>query len=198
MTDETCPTTGTILDWVRDPSNRSAWETFAVRYRAKIKSWCLRNGLQEPEAEDVSQGILLLICDKIKSYDQEKGRFRHWLKTITYHSCIDFFRQEKTRRFQALLDNIPAREDLERELDGQARTEALRVALEEVQAGVTPRDWEIFEAMTFKKQPTAELARKHGITKAAVHQAKYRVQEKVKARALELGEAGDDMDLPDE
>jgi RNA polymerase sigma factor (sigma-70 family) len=198
MTDETCPTTGTILDWVRDPSNRSAWETFAVRYRAKIKSWCLRNGLQEAEAEDVSQGILLLIRDKIQSYDQEKGRFRHRLKTITYHCCIDFFRQEKTRRFQSLLDNIPAREDLERELDDQARTEALRVALEEARAGVTPRDWHIFEEMTFRKRSADELAREHGITRAAVYMAKHRVLEKVKARALELGEAGDDMDLPDE
>jgi RNA polymerase sigma-70 factor (ECF subfamily) len=199
MSDETtCPTTGTIFDWVRDPSNRSAWETFAVRYRERIRSWSRRNGLREPDAEDLAQGIVLLMRDRINSYDREKGRFRDWLRTVTRNACMDFFRQAEKRRCQPLLDDLPVREDLERELDDQARTEVLRIALEQVRSSVPPRDWRIFEEMTFRKRPAAELAQEHGIGKTAVYMVKHRVREKVKASVLELGGADDTMGLPDE
>jgi RNA polymerase sigma factor (sigma-70 family) len=199
MYDETtCPTTGTILDWVRDPSDRSAWDAFAVRYLDRIRSWGRRNGLQEADAEDVAQGIVLLMRDKIGSYDREGGRFRDWLRTVTRHACMDFFRDAEKRRFQPLSDDPPAREDLHRDLDDQTRTEVLRIALKDVRCEIPPRDWQIFEQTTFQKRPAAELAKEHGIGRSAVYMVKLRVREKVKAKALQLGASGDDKGLPDE
>jgi RNA polymerase sigma-70 factor (ECF subfamily) len=192
MGDETPRTTGTILDWVRDPSNRSGWDAFAARYRDRIGSWGRRNGLQAADAEDLAQGIVMLMRDKIGSYDPEEGRFRDWLKTVTRNACVDFFRQAEKRRYRPLLDDPPARQDLERDLDDQARTEVLRVALEQVRSCVPPRDWQIFEETTFEKRPAAGLAEEHGIGRTAVYMVKHRVREMVKARARELGESGDD------
>lgn len=196
--DETWPTSETSLKWINDTANQTEWESFAARYRDRIRSWCLRNGLRELDAEDVAQGILILTRGKIKMYDPQKGRFRDWLKAITYHSCVDYFRNAKTRRFKKLLENVPIREDLERELDEQARAESFRAALEEVRSVVPERDWRIFEEMSFKRRGAEDIAKEAGISKVAVYMAKHRVLHRVKARALELGMAAADMDLHDE
>lgn len=201
MADETLPTSPTILDWLRDPTNVRGWEAFATNYRAPIKRWCLKYGLREPDAEDLTQDLMMDITDKIESYDRTKGKFRQWLKAVTHHACVDVFRQQKREpRFQEFVDaNFDRVEsELEPELDDHARTEVLRVAMQDVKLNVKPNDWQIFYETVFEQRPAAEIAEAHGKTLAAVHQIKYRVQRKIKEKSLELDEANTDGALPNE
>src|SRR5947209_2478785 len=39
----------------KDPGDSSAWDEFVDRYGPRIRSWCRRWGLQEADAEDVTQ-----------------------------------------------------------------------------------------------------------------------------------------------
>jgi DNA-directed RNA polymerase specialized sigma24 family protein len=93
MAGETPMTTATILDWALNPEDAKTWAIFTDRYGGRITSWCRRKGLDEWDAEDVTQGILMQIRDKIKTYKREKARFRAWLKGVTHNACVDVFRR---------------------------------------------------------------------------------------------------------
>jgi RNA polymerase sigma factor (sigma-70 family) len=158
----------------------------------------MKHRLRKGEADDVTQDILLKMRTEIEGYKPEKGQFRKWLRRITRHACIDYFRRDKDRRFQRLLDDPVACSSLEEMLDDQAHEEAIGIALNEIQAITTPRNWAIFYAMTFSKTPAAELAKTHEMTIPAIYTTKHRVLEKVKARARELDDMETVGDLSDE
>src|SRR5262245_6585583 len=71
----------------KDPA---AWGSFVDRYAGKSISMCRRWGLQEADAENVTQEVLAKLWMKIHTYDRTKGRFRAWLKTLTRHALDDY------------------------------------------------------------------------------------------------------------
>ena len=50
----------TLLDRLRrDPKDQAAWSEFVARYGPRILQWCRGWGLQESDAQDVTQDVLL-------------------------------------------------------------------------------------------------------------------------------------------
>src|SRR6516162_2564329 len=104
----------------RDPSNQEAWSEFVDHYGAKIMSWCLRWRLQEADAQDVTQNVLLKLAEKMRDFRYDPGRsFRAWLKTIAHHACSDFIESRQRpglgsgdSQVGRLLLDTQAREDL--------------------------------------------------------------------------------------
>lgn len=69
-------------------------------------------------------------------------------------------------------------EDFEREL--------LHEALARARPRVSPRDWDIFQALVFEGKSGTEVAREYGLTLAAVGMVKCRVQKKVSEEIAKL------------
>src|SRR6516162_1842099 len=68
----------------QEPASQAAWNEFAARYGPQIGAWCRRWGLQEADAEDVTQSVLTLLSAKLRDFSYDpKRRFRAWLKTVT-------------------------------------------------------------------------------------------------------------------
>src|SRR6266487_1159865 len=85
----TCPT---LLARLRhDPSNESAWEEFVEHYGRHIYRWCRQWKLQDADAEDVTQDILVKLTQKLRAFTYDPSRsFRGWLKTVAHHAWRDF------------------------------------------------------------------------------------------------------------
>src|SRR5437868_850127 len=75
------------------PADSKAWEEFVQHYRPMIQDWCRKWGLQDSDAEDVTQEVLLKFLTVIKQfrYDPDQS-FRSWLKTVTHRALTDFAR----------------------------------------------------------------------------------------------------------
>ena len=71
------PTRITLLHRLRqEPEDPSAWAEFVGRYGEKILDWCRRWRLQEADAQDVSQTVLLRLAVKLRTFDTIRpGRF---------------------------------------------------------------------------------------------------------------------------
>ena len=119
------PTSATLLRRLRDPGDKDAWAAFAENYGRRIYAWCRRWNLQEADAEDVTQGLLVKIPTKMRSfhYDPKVGSFRAWLKTVTRHAWSDFVeaRQRPGRGSGAddvveILMSVEAREELVKQI----------------------------------------------------------------------------------
>ncbi len=195
MSDE-LKTSAAMLEGMRDPNNREAWSRFFGRYEKVIREWCRKRGLQDADAADVTQKIMLILLDEMPEfiYDPDnKGQFRDWLSVITRHACHRFLERDESRKYRPILDEIQARDELERSLDEQGRIEALHAAMEEVRKRVSPRDWRIFYQLSFQGRSGDELAKELGMTIAAVFKAASRVRKKVAEQVREFG--GSDSDV---
>ncbi len=48
--------------------DQTAWEEFVQHYGAKIYRWCLRWGLQEADAHDVTQQVFLKLARRMATF----------------------------------------------------------------------------------------------------------------------------------
>ena len=58
----------------RDPTNQAIWDEFVDHYGTKIYAWCRRWGLQEADAQDVTQNVLLKLADKMRTFTYDPSR----------------------------------------------------------------------------------------------------------------------------
>src|SRR4051812_26981460 len=73
------------------PDDQALWGEFVDRYGPLIYGWCRRWKLQESDAEDVTQDVLLRLATRMREFRYDPSRsFRGWLKTLTRHAWSDF------------------------------------------------------------------------------------------------------------
>jgi RNA polymerase sigma-70 factor (ECF subfamily) len=165
------------------PPDQAAWAEFAERYGRKIYGWCRQWKLQEADAQDVTQDVLVKLAEKMQHFDYDPTRsFRAWLKTVARHAWSDFW--DSRQRAGAAggsdlwqrIQTVEAREDLVERLDEEFDRELLEEAMARVRARVAPRTWRAFELMAFDGKSGAEAAQVLGMKVAAVFIAKSRVQ----------------------
>jgi RNA polymerase sigma-70 factor (ECF subfamily) len=182
-------TGSTLHTLLRDPAAPPAWEAFVERYAPRIYGWCRRWGLQESDAEDVTQTVLLKLVRRLRTfrYDPGKGSFRAWLMTVTRSAWTDFL-AERRRPGAAgtgdssvleLLQTVDAGDDLARSLEDEYERELFEEAKARVQLRVEARDWKVFSALALEGRSGKEVAAELGMTVTATRQVKYRVQQKL-------------------
>jgi RNA polymerase sigma factor (sigma-70 family) len=103
-----------------DQHDREAWREFVAQYSPMIFAWCRRWGLQEADAEDITQMVLLKLTQKMTDFAYDPRRsFRAWLKAVAHNTLCDF-RRSNHRMSQGsgdsellrLLENAQAEDDL--------------------------------------------------------------------------------------
>jgi RNA polymerase sigma factor (sigma-70 family) len=167
-----------------NPADAAAWETFLARYGPKIMSWCRQWKLQEADAEDVTQNVLLRVSQQMRTFRYDPSRsFRAWLKTIARRAWSDW--AAAGRRSTAgsgdsdvmeLLATVEAGDDLERRLEEEYERELLEAAAARVRLRVEPKTWEAFCLLARDGLSGAEAAARLDMKIGAVFVAKNRVQ----------------------
>jgi RNA polymerase sigma factor (sigma-70 family) len=189
-------TSASLLARLREaPADQTAWAAFVDRYGRKVYGWCRHWGLQEADAQDVTQDVLVRLAEKMRGFAYDPSRsFRAWLKTLTRHALSDFC--DARGRVAAggsqaieLLHAVEAREDLLLRLEGEFDQEVYEEALARVEARVTPKTWRAFELTAREGRTGAEVAAELGMNVAAVFVARGRVQKMLQdeVRALDAG-----------
>ena len=167
----------------QSPDDQAAWDRFVERYAPMIYGWCRHWHLQEADAEDVTQEVLVCLARKLRSFAYDPVRsFRGWLRTLTEHACIDFV-AERGRRDCAsgdtgvleVLKSAPARADLLARLEEQFDQELMSEALVRVRLRVDPQTWEAFRLTATEGLSGEAAAAQLGMRLTAVFKAKSRV-----------------------
>jgi RNA polymerase sigma-70 factor (ECF subfamily) len=195
----TFPTTRiTLLAQLRhDPSDQAGWDEFVERYGRHIYRWCRQWKLQDADAEDVTQDILLKLTQKLQAFAYDPSRsFRGWLKTVAHHAWRDFVDRRRhaeraagTSRAPELMLTLEAREDLAQKLEEAFDLELLEAAKMRVRLRVAPHTWEAFRLIAFECLPVAEVAARVHLQVAMVYVAKSKVQKMLREEIgkIELG-----------
>jgi RNA polymerase sigma-70 factor (ECF subfamily) len=179
----------------QDPSDQAGWEEFVERYGRHIYRWCRRWKLQDADAEDVTQDILVKLLQKLRAFAYDPSRsFRGWLKTVAHHAWRDFVdsrrRAAGDSQAQELMLTLEAREDLARRLEEAFDLELLEAAKARVRLRVASHTWEAFRLLALEGLPVAEVAARVHLQVAMVYVAKSKVQKMLREemRRLETGE----------
>ena len=186
MADAPIPTTSvTLLTQLRqDPSDQAAWDEFVERYGRHIYRWCRQWQLQDADAEDVTQEILLKLAEKLRTFAYDPSRsFRGWLKTLAHHAWRDFVDGRRhpqpaagDSQVEGLMLTLEARKDLARKLEEAFDLELLEAAKVRVRLRVAPHTWEAFRLVAIEDLPVAEVAARVSLQVAMVYVAKSKVQ----------------------
>jgi RNA polymerase sigma-70 factor (ECF subfamily) len=183
------------------PADQAAWAEFVDRYGPKVYGWCRHWRLQEADARDVTQDVLLRLAGKMRGFEYDPARsFRAWLKTLARHALSDYCSARGRAgtpggsEVADLLQTVEAREDLVRQLDEEFDREVLEEAVARVRARVTPKTWRVFELTAHEGRSGAEAAAEVGLAVAAVFVARARVQRMLQEEVRRLegpGPAGE-------
>jgi RNA polymerase sigma-70 factor (ECF subfamily) len=165
----------------RDPTDQAAWAQFVDDYGPRIYGWCRKWGLQDADAQDVTQTVLVRLAEKMRGFTYDPSRsFRGWLRTLAQHARSDFL-EGRQRAAGAggpeLLETVEARADLAQRLEEAFDRDLLEAAAARVRLRVRPRTWDAFRLTALEGLPGAEAARRLGMKVAHVFVAKSEVQQ---------------------
>ncbi len=79
-----------------DPNEPAAWAEFVACYGRKIYAWCRAWGLQQADAQDVTQEVFLNLSARMQEFRYDpRGSFRAWPKTLTHHAWQDYLERHQ-------------------------------------------------------------------------------------------------------
>jgi RNA polymerase sigma-70 factor (ECF subfamily) len=176
-------TSPTLLGQLRvNPTDESAWRKFVELYGGHIAAWCRAWGLQDADAEDVTQATLLRLVNALQSFEYDASKtFRGWLKTVAHHVWQDLMR--KYRRSSAGVghgqdpfESATARDDLTAAIEAAYEKEILGVASARVRLRVQQKTWEAFRLTAIENIPATAAAERLAMKLTSVYKARNNVQ----------------------
>jgi RNA polymerase sigma factor (sigma-70 family) len=180
----------TLLGRLRqDPKDQAAWNEFVARYEPKIFQWCLGWRLQESDARDVTQDVLLKLNRLLAKFAYDPSRsFRAWLKTLTHHAWRDLVDERRRMgagsgdsRMLELFANIEAGDDLDKHLKLEFHRELMEQAMIRVQPRVAARTWDAFRLTALEGRSGAQAAESLEMNITRVYTAKSEVKKMIRA-----------------
>src|SRR5262249_45109145 len=179
--------------------DEAAWAEFVRRYAAQILQWCRKWNLQEADAQDVTQNVLVKLADRMRSFSYDPSRsFRAYLKTLTNYALCDYLEGRKRHGAAAggsvaleVLQTAPAREDLIQGLNDAFDQELLEEAMQRVQQRVEAHTWEAFRLTALEGMSGAEAAQKLNLKVATVFKARSKVQRMLQDEIRKLDESAE-------
>ena len=200
MTELASPDTSeTLLGRLRRrPRDERAWGEFARRYGAAIHRWCRRWHLQDADAADVTQEVLLKLSRVMSDFEYDPTlRFRSWLKTAAHNAWQDMVKGRRefcmgdSGHSAAIFHSLEAREDLSTHLEAEWDLELLQHACKRVRLRVHPRTWDAFRLTTLGDLTGQQAAERLGMPLASVYKAKSNVQKLVREEIAAIEAAED-------
>jgi RNA polymerase sigma-70 factor (ECF subfamily) len=177
-----------------DLNDTTAWNEFVQRYGRMMLLWCRHWKLQEADAQDVTQEVLLRVAKQMRTFRYDPKRsFRGWLKTIAHAAWCDWLEARKRPGVGSgdsnvldRLSSVESRDDLVRRLEEEYDRELLEAASARVRLRVQPQTWEAFRLLAYEGLSGAEAAHRLSMKTGAVFVAKSKVHKMLQETIREL------------
>lgn len=194
-------TRATLLGRLRDTDDTEAWGRFVEIYTPLVHRYLRSKGLQEADACDVAQEVMRAVARTMPTYvyDPAKGKFRHWLLTVTRRKQVDFLRGQ-ARRPEPAGETAMARvleesHDVEEEAwETDYHRRLFEWAVGELRPKVSETTWLAFWQTAVEERDPAEVGRELGLGLGSVYVAKSRTIARLRELILAVDEDGDGME----
>ena len=191
-----------LLARVKDPQDDDAWRTFVAIYRPVIYRLARSRGLQDADAEDLTQQVLASVAKAIGRWepDPAKGRFRSWLSRIVRNAAMNAL----TRRHPDVaaggtdmvqrLEQQPEPDDSSLgDFDHEYQRAVFRWAQDQVRPEFQESTWDAFWLTTVEGQSVEQAADRLGKSLGAVYAARSRVMRRLKETVRHFEDSEDSI-----
>ncbi len=172
-------TSASLLERLRQPADKLAWERFVKLYTPLLSHWGRKLGLNGPDVEDLVQEVFAILVRTLPGfrYDRDK-RFRAWLWTITLNK-----HREKLRGH--ILPMQPGGENGLSQVPGPSAEPAFdeleyrqyitQRALQLIQGDFQDTTWRAFWECVIASRAAADVAAELKVSLDVVYASKSRV-----------------------
>jgi RNA polymerase sigma-70 factor (ECF subfamily) len=192
-------TRDSLLVQVRSPENREAWDEFAQLYRPVIYRLARHRGLQDADAQDLAQRVLMAVSSAIGRWEKtdETVRFRHWLSRVTRNAIVNVLSRQPHDRAAGgseiceLLREHPGTDpESETEIDLEYRRELYLRAARIVRSDVEPQSWRAFEVTVIEQRSVDAAAVELSLSIGSIYAARSRIMRRLReaVQAMEHAE----------
>jgi len=179
------------------PADQQAWGVFVERYGPRLYAWARQRGLQDADAQDVAQNVLVDLAKQLRKFEYRPGgSFRAWLRTIVYRAWCDLVssRQLAPASLEEHgLATQAASDELVRYLEDAWDRELLEEAQARVRLRVQPHTWEAFRLLAVEGASGQAVAEQLGMQLGAVYVARSKVQKMLQEEVRRLERASDQL-----
>lgn len=181
-------THASLLSRVRNPDDYAAWRQFDRQYRDLILRYCRARGLQQADAEDVRQMVMINLARHLKDfrYRPELGRFRAYLQRTVRNAIHRYFRSPNREvngleQGEDLACDTQEVQDADPLWESEWRQHHYRMAMAVVRRSTLETGIEAFEAL-LAGDSVVEVAEHFEMTTDAVQKVKQRVRNRLRAQ----------------
>ncbi len=183
-----------LLIRVRDPGDQEAWAEFVELYRPVILGFARRKGLQEADAEDVAQQVLLSVAKAVerREHDPKRAKFRTWLKRVADNAILNALTRKKPDRaaggstLLAVLNQHQAADGPDSDLlKLEYRREVFRWAARKVRREFQPDTWSAFWLTAVEERSVESVAHELGKSLGAIYAARSRVMRRIQQQVAQ-------------
>ncbi len=183
MSNDSSVTHVSLLARIRDDDrDDNAWREFVERYAPRIYDWCRIRNLQPPDAEDVTQDVLVRLARHLGTFDYDPtATFRGWLRRVAENAIADFYRtRRKTlttdRNGSDSLESLEAQQDLHQRVDEAFDLELLDLAKARVKARINKDRWLAWELTAVAQLSGEEVSERLQMKLPTVYSNRSKVQ----------------------
>ena len=188
-------TRDSLLVRLSDLADCEAWRQFTAIYRPLVYRIGRQKGLQDADAQDMAQRVLLSVSRAIEQWqaNPRRARFRTWLHTVAKNAVIDQLRtadpvpaEGGTTAHLRLQDSADGRTDaVELELEREYQREVFRWAARGARDEFEESTWLAFWLSAVEGRPIPEVANELGKSVGAVYVARSRVIQRLRDKVTE-------------
>jgi len=167
-------------------ADEAAWTEFFELYEPAMRGFLVRRGCGDA-VEDMVQTVFGRLVSILREgrYDRNRGSFRSFLATLLHHEMVSVYRHEAARGVGETVPleghDYPVENDPARGLDADWAQElhaaVVRHVLERI--ALAQQSKEVYADLESTGDSCIEVARRHGLTPAAVGQIRSRVSRMV-------------------
>lgn len=177
--------------------DENAWRRLVDLYKPLVYYWCQHWGVKGADADDIQQDVFQAVAVGLSDFSHQRAgeSFRGWLRGITRHKLLDYFRREENRPVahggtdaQRHLQQIP---NPDTPLADAPAAELVRLyhrALQLLQTEFELRTWQAFWRAAVDGVPVPDIAAELAMSPAAVRKAKSRVLRRLREEIGEVPE----------
>ena len=196
-------TRSSLLVRIKHVADDGAWQEFVELYAPLIYRFARGQGLQDADASDLTQDVLMNLTKAMQNFDYDRGRgsFRSWLFKVTHNALRMMQRCHQnvptgtgdTQQHELLAQqsNVESAAD---DWDRQHQQRLFQWAANHVRAQCEATTWTAFWEVAMKGRAAADVAGELQMSVGAVYMAKSRVLARLKQRTDQFERDG--FELP--
>lgn len=178
-------TNQSLLRRVRNRTDAKSWREFFDLYHPILLRYAMKRGLSRDDAEDVAQECMQTLSTKMTTFDysRSRGRFKSYVCTLANNAISNMFRRRRPRRARTgELALIPEVDQSNRDTWDHAWLHGhLRCCLKMLESRFAPSTIAAFKMYVLQGRPVDEVCNRLDLSPNQVHQAKFRVTERLRA-----------------